>query len=72
MSRRRPKHIVGETRVDASRTRLTGLPRTIDGETDTTQTFPFPRIQDSCRAASDVGATSGYGVHAIAMRLRRE
>ena len=60
-----PKHIVGETRVDASRTRLTGLPRTIDGETDTTQTFPFPRIQDSCRAASDVGATSGYRVYAM-------
>ena len=60
-----PTHIVGETRFDAVRTRLTGLPRNIDGDTDTTQTFPFPRIQDSCRAASDVGATSGYRVYAM-------
>ena len=60
-----PEYIVGTTRTDGSRTRMTGLPREFTGETDTTQVFPFPRIEDSCRTASDIGSTSGYRVYTM-------
>jgi hypothetical protein len=60
-----PLYIVGESKTDGSFTRLSGLPRDITGETLTTQVFPYPRIEDACRNAADIGATSGYRVYTM-------
>ena len=62
-----PKQIVGLQLTTHSFTRYlgSGLPRMIDGDTITTNLFPFPAIQDACRGSSDIGALSGYRVYTM-------
>ena len=60
-----PEYIIGEKGTSSKRERVAGLPRQIDGDTDTVQAFPYPRLQDSCRSSANIGENSGYRTYTL-------